>query len=299
MIIYLFKHRISEVNIISDAGYGDLLYAIHFGKKCRSLNIRIYTSKMKLDFAKFFYEKCFSLDELSLDSSSALFYSDRSNFSARQLFNLFIKGNLFISNSLFERLRIIFRLRRFFKKTLNREFYANLDCLSRFYSDLAICYERIDYNFLNSESNQTKKNAVTLVHAFGSDKIRHLTRDQIVKISNKYNNLKLIGTAADYEIYKEYRLNYDFIVLDDWSKTIRLIESASILICVDSVIAHLSRFLTNSKTIVLVGNTFAEYYYPQPTNNLEILSNYQSCTPCSQTNCTKINNKSCVQNIKL
>jgi len=299
MIINLFKRRISEVNIISDAGYGDLLYAIHFAKMCRSLNVRIYTSKMKLEFAKFFYEKCYSSEELALNSTNTLFYSDRSNFSASQLFKIFIKGNLFISNSLFERLRITFRLRRFFNKTLNRDFYANLDCLSRFYNDLGICYERIDYNFLRKESEQTKKTAVTLVHAFGADKIRHLTRDQIVKIGKKYNNLKLLGTASGDRIYKEYRLGYDFVVVDDWSKTTHLIQSASILICVDSVIAHLSRFLTNSRTIVLVGNTFAEYYYPQPTSNLEILSNYQSCTPCSQTDCHKVNNKSCIQNIKL
>ena len=298
-IIKYIKPNLQKIYLISDAGYGDLLYSTYFASNSPDKNVRLYCSEIKLDFAKIFYSESYATVNLSFNSKNCLYYSDRSDLSIIQLMRIFIGGNLFISNSIYERLRITFRLKRFFNYSFNKNFYNNLNCLSRFYEDLCLPTDKINYQFNQSKICRSKKINLTILHAFGSDSIRHLTREQIIMIGTRFDNLVLIGTSSDYLKYKKYNLNYIFYVQDNWLKTMDFICKASFIVCVDSSIAHLSRFITNSEILVLVGNTFAEYYYPFPEPNLKIIHNYQSCTPCSNRECHKIKNKSCVQNIAI
>jgi ADP-heptose:LPS heptosyltransferase len=297
LAIKYIKPNFNKIYLVSDAGYGDLLYAAYFARNCPYKNIILYCSEEKLDFAKLFYSKSYAINDLPFNSRKSLYYSDRSDFSISQLIKFFINGNFFISNSIYERLRVVFRIKRFFNYKHNKKFYNNLNCLSRYYEDFYLFTNNINYQFKQKEIRPTKKENFTILHAFGSDSIRHLTKEQITMVAEKFNNLVLIGTMSDYLKYKKYNLNYVFYVQSNWVETVNLIRKASFIVCVDSSIAHLSRFLTNVETIVLVGNTFAEYYYPFPEPNLRIIHNYQPCTPCSNVECNKIKNKSCVQNI--
>lgn len=300
ILTYKNKNSIKDINVISLAGIGDSIYSAIFCAESQKECI-LYTHSKNIEICSLYYNKVYDIKYIDYSQKSTLYYSDRSNIRIKDLFKIYQNKSCFVKNSIFESFNIYKRINH--KLQLNNlNYYGNVNARNRFYKDLNYKILRRKYISVYKPFNVHIPNRnYVIIHPFGSDDIRNLTKEQIININNYFKIYKIyiIGSEFDLKKYKNYDVNLEFIMLQKAENLLEFLSGAKYIICVDSMISHLVTTLLPNNIIIYYGNTFSSYYMPQNFLNIKVISNYQKCTPCNNKNCNKINNLSCIQNIYL
>lgn len=296
----LNKKSAKKIKVISLAGIGDSIYAGIFCAESKT-DCMLYTTPKNIEICSIYYDKVYDIKSLNYLEPSCLYYSDRSSLNLMDLINIFLKKSCFIKNSIYESMNIIKRIRNKLSFR-NTEYYGSTNSRKRFYNDINIKSQNRNYISVYRPFNiYSKKRKYIVIHPFGSDSIRRLTKDQIQNILEYYSTDKvyIVGTDSDKKYINDYNLNIDLFTFEEATDLLEFLSGAKIIICVDSMISHLVTTLLSNPVIIYYGNTFSSYYMPQKFSNISLKENYQKCTPCNRKFCNKINGLSCVQNIYL
>lgn len=288
----------NNYNIISNAGIGDSIYAAIF---CAEIDIKckLYTSIRNIEVCSIYYNIVEDYNNLKYNEKLTIYYSDRSEIKFLNLLKIFFSGSVFKKNSIFESFNFKNRLLNKIKKS-GVKYYKKRNAKNRFYFDLNIPVKHNKYtSVFRSFDVITGPRNYVVIHPFGSDNIRRLTKNQIKNIIeyHKGTDVKIVGALTDKKYFDEYDIKCNFYYFDKSTELLTFLSGAKEIICVDSMISHLATTLIPNPIKIYYGNTFASYYMPQKYSNIEILNNYQSCTPCNRRLCNKINGFSCIQNI--
>jgi hypothetical protein len=307
-INYFFVELLSRLNrinchnynIISDAGIGDSIYAAIF---CAENNVRstLYTSNRNIEVCSIYFNRLEDIKNIKYNNKYTIYYSDRSNIKLINLIKIIINKSVFIKNSIFESFNLKNRLLNKLKIN-NERYYKNSNARKRFYSDLKIPIKNNKYiSVYRSFDIVTGPKNYVVIHPFGFDDIRRLTKNQIKNIIKFYNGttVYIVGSSKDQKYFDEYKIECNFYCFSKSTDLLTFMSGAKEIICVDSMISHLVTTLIPNPVKIYYGNTFASYYMPQKNSNIQIISNYQNCTPCNKISCKKINGFSCIQNIYL
>uniref|UniRef100_UPI0040473A63 hypothetical protein n=1 Tax=Polynucleobacter sp. TaxID=2029855 RepID=UPI0040473A63 len=294
------KNKVKKINIISRAGIGDSIYAGIFCAES-SKECFLYTASKNIEICSLYYDKVFDTKDLDFLQKESLYYSDRSLLNLIDLIKIFLNRSCFIKNSIYESPNFIKRICNKLR-IRNYKYYGKTNSRKRFYDDINIKSSSRKYiSVYRSFNIDSRKRDYIVIHPFGSDSIRKLTKSQIENIIEYYSNNKIyiVGSIYDKKYFNEYNLNINLTIFDKATDLLEFLSGAKKIICVDSMISHLVSTLLSNPVTIYYGNTFSSYFMPQTFSNISLIDNYQKCTPCNRTYCDKINGLSCVQNIYL
>lgn len=294
-ITYYNKKNVKKINVISLAGIGDSIYAAIFCAESQ-IDCTLYTYSKNIEICTLYYDKVYDIKHIDYSERFSCYYSDRSNLSLLDLMKIYKNKSCFVKNNIYESFNLVKRICNKFDIN-NLNYYGENNARTRFYNDLN--YKLLNRKFVSIYKSLNvciSKNKYVIIHPYGSDNIRKLTKEQIKNISNVFKNDKIyvVGSKFDLDNYNE---NFEFITFEKVENLLEFLSGAKNIICVDSMVSHLVTTTLSNNITIYYGNTFSSYYMPQNFTNIKILNNYQNCTPCNRKNCNKINNLSCVQNI--